>query len=259
MTLPVFPHTPPSRRSGERGNILFIILIAIVLIGALTAAVLSTSRPEGAGIDKETLVLRATDVQRTAAELERAVRFIMQNGYSETALRFAHPDAPADYGDIAAQPERQIFSRQGGGAQYRQPPDGINDGSPWEFYAGTHLPGAGSDAADLIAVLPYVTKEFCEKINELNQQPATPADTGTGAPGGANPGDCLQIGPLGRFDDTQQYYATPNTVDETTFAQDPAISKARPALQACVQCSRDTDGDSSTADEYHFYHVLLAR
>lgn len=237
----------------EKGNILFIILIAIALIGLLTVAIQSTSRPDGANIDKEQLSIRATEVQRYASELERAVMFIMQNGKSESDIRFAHPDAHADYGDLSADgdPSDQVFHRLGGGASYRTPPADINDGSAWEFYGGTHLPGVGSDKADLIAVLPNVTQAFCNKVNALNDQTGTPTDTGASAASGSDPGDCLNIGAAGRFDDSRQFYSTVNTVDETTFEQDEEASAARTTLQACVVC----DTDSSR----HFYHVLMVR
>lgn len=240
-------------RAAERGNVLFIILLAVVLIGLLTAAIQSTGRPEGANIDKETLVIRASEVQQYAGELERAVHFVMEKGKSETDLRFAHPDASADYGDLSADadPSDQIFSTSGGAATYRPPPAGINDGSAWEFYGGTAIPGVGTGAADLIAVLPNVTAAFCEKINTLDGQTGSPADTGATAASGGSPGDCLNIGPNGRFDDGQQFYAAPNTVDETTFEQDPNTGAVRPAPQACVQCS--------IGPARHFYHVLLAR
>ena len=241
------------KRQGESGNLLFMILIAVVLIGALTAAIQYTGRPEGANIDKETLVIRASEVQRYASELERAVLFIVQqNGKSETDIRFAHPNAPADYGDLSADPDPtdQVFHRNGGAAKYRAPPDDINDGSAWEFYAGTHLPQIGGSKADLIAVLPNVTLEFCRKINDLNQQGGDqPEDTGAVIAAGNNPGSCLNIGALGRFDAARQFYdapSTPNTVDEGTFT-------TMPAPQGCVQCV-----DMAGAP-YHFYHVLYAR
>lgn len=262
LTGPDQSYSSAQQRRGERGNILFIILLAVVLLGLLTAVIQSTNRPEGANIDDETLMIRATEVQRYASELERAVLFILQNGHSEVDLRFAHPDAHADYGTITDQPGRQVFNKDGGGASYRTPPEDINDGTAWEFYAGTDLPGVGSDKADLVAVLPYVTQAFCEKINALNQQPVTLTDSGMSVPAGISPGSCIQIGAIGRFDDGQQYYdspSAPNTVDEAGFAQDANISAARPAPEACVKCSRDTNGTAGAADEYHFYHVLLAR
>lgn len=241
------------QRQGESGNLLFMILLAIVLIGALTAAIQSTGQQEGTHIDRETLIIRASEVQRYASELERAVLFIVQqNGKSEADIRFAHPDANADYGDLSADadPTDQVFHRDGGAATYRTPPADINDGSAWEFYAGTNLPEVGSTKADLVAVLPNVTQAFCEKINELNQQDGDqPEDTGGVAAAGNDPGSCINIGALGRFNDTQQYYdtpSTPNTVDETTFT-------TVPGTQGCVQCI-DIGGAP-----YHFYHVLYAR
>jgi hypothetical protein len=241
-------------REGERGNILFIILLAVVLIGLLTAAIQATNNSEGSNIDKETLVIRASDVQRAAAEIERGVKYIMQNGKSETELSFAHPSASTDYGTIGTNPEAEVFNPDGGASTYPALPSDINDGSPWEFYAGTAVPGIGTSAPDLVAVLPNVTAQFCEKINALNNQSGQPADTGTSAAAGATgAGDCINMGAIGRFGDGtgDQYYATPNTMDATTFEQDPSISAARPAAQGCVQCA--------IGNGYHFYHVLLAR
>lgn len=239
---------------------LFIILIAIVLIGALSAA-MTSGGPENSNIDKENLAIRASEVQRYASELERAILFIHNNGFSESDFRFSHPDAHTDYGDLNADTNKadQVFHKSGGGAAYRAPPADINDGSPWEFYGGTHFPGVGSDRAELIAVLPHVTPQFCDKINALNNQTGTPADTGTTSAGGINPGSCLNIGAAGRFDNGQQFYATANTVNESSFEQDPVETAAYTALQACVVCSMDTNSTNGITDEYHFYHVLLAR
>lgn len=241
------------KRVAERGNILFMILIAIALIGLLTVAIQGSGSSRNSNIDNETLIIRATEVQRYASELERAVMFVLQNGVSESDIRFAHPNNNSDYGDLSADTDKsdQVFDRAGGGALYRDPPADINDGSAWEFYGGTHLPSVGSDKADLVAVLPNVTDQFCTKINALNGQTGTPADTGSGAASGADPGDCVFLDAAGRFDGSQQFYSTPNTVDETTFAQDATTSAAKPAPQACVVCARDSAN--------HFYHVILAR
>jgi hypothetical protein len=242
-----------SLRSNERGNILFMVLIAVALIGLLTAAVMNSGGGESANIDDETLVIRASEAQRHASEVERAVLFIIHNGKSEADIRFAHPDAPSSYGALPADtdPTDQVFHQNGGAAGYKAAPEDVNDGSAWEFYGGTAIPGVGSDKADLIAVLPNVTQQFCDRINKLAGQSSTPEDTGAGLASGANPGECVNLGDNGRFNDTQQFYATPNLMDESTFEQDPEISEARPALSACVHCAAD--------DNLHYYHVLLAR
>lgn len=256
--------THHKERNSEQGNVLFMILIAVALIGLLTAAISQTSRPDGTNIDKETLVLRASEVQRYASELERAVTFIMQNGLSESDIRFAHYNANADYGDLGADADKsdQVFDRVGGGANYRDAPDGINDGSAWEFYGGSHAPGMGrSDRAELVAVLPHVTQGFCDKINDLNGQSGTMDDDGGGAATAGNAGSCVNLGAIGRFDDVTQFYTTINSMAETSgsFQHDANTSAPRPAPQGCVTCAIDTNGANGATDERHFYHVIMTR
>ena len=241
----------------QSGNVLFMILIAIVLIGALTAAVQFTNRSEGTSIDREDVIIKASEVQRYASELERAVNYIMENGLSESALRFAHPDAPTEYGDLTADTDTrdQVFAQDGGGALYRAPPEGINDGSNWEFYGGTHIPSMGTGRAELVAVLPNVTQEFCDRINVLNNQTLNPEDNGTGLANGNSSsdsaGECVDLGDNGRF--IGQFHNSPNTMEDATFEQDTAYSPSvpYPAPQACVQCR---EGGNN-----HFYHVLMTR
>ena len=237
------------KRHSERGNMLFIILIALVLVGALTAAIMDSGSGEGANIDSETLIIRASEVQRYASELERGILFMMQNDLSESDIRFAHPSAHSDYGDLSADadPSDQMFHRDGGGAAYRTPPTGTNDGSAWEFYGSTNLPNVGSDAAELTAVLPNVTQQFCDKMNSINGQSGTPSDNNSDA----GP-TCVHSGAASRFDNGQQFYSgvNVNNVLPATFEQDPVTSAARIALQACVTCQDGTR---------HVYHVLMAR
>lgn len=236
------PKNVKARRHNERGNVLFIILIAVALIGILTAVIQNSNNSDSANIDDETLAIKITEVQSYASELERAVLYIMESGKSESDIRFAHADAHSDYGDLSADPDPsdQVFHRDGGAANYRTPPAGLNDGSAWEFFGGTHLPAIGTGRADLIAVLPNATQAFCDRINEINGQSGTPTDTSA----------CLGNVVTDRFDDSDQFVSAPNTVDEATFEQDPAYSAVRPAPQACVRCA-----DSNN----YLYYVLLAR
>ncbi|MBX2834329.1 MAG: hypothetical protein KTR28_05085 [Micavibrio sp.] len=233
------------KKYNESGNVLFIILIAIVLIGALTAAVQQSNNSESSNIDNETLAIRASEVQSYASELERAVRFVLENGVSEIDIRFAHASAHADYGDIddsvdGRQYVMQVFHPDGGAATYRNVPSGITtSASAWEFTGASHMPGVGTAArSDLIAVLPNVTAAFCEKINELNNQTATPAAT-----------SCPYTD-AGRFDSGTNF---DDDVDESSTTIPPVMTEAtfstQPALQACVVCGGNN----------YFYHVIMAR
>ena len=224
----------------ERGNVLFMILIAVILIGALSVTIMNSGDGDNAHIDRESLILKAAQVRAQAGEFERGVQYILHYGASEDSIRFAHADAHADYGSISTTPALQLFHPDGGAASYPAPPSGINDGSGWEFYGHTAAPATGSDRADLIAVLPNVTQDFCTYVNENNEQPAAPTDGGT----------CVYGGASERFDSSTHYDSSPNIMDTASFAQDTTITAVKAAPQACVQCA-----DSSR----HFYHVILAR
>ncbi|MCB1551938.1 MAG: hypothetical protein KDJ26_08075 [Alphaproteobacteria bacterium] len=222
----------------ESGNIIVYVLIGIVLVGLLTAAI----RNVGGGkdnIDTEDLILKSGQIQRYAAELARGVSILLEKHVSEADIRFAHPDAAANYGLITNNPENQVFDVDGGRARYLLAPDGVNDGSAWEFFGTSAIPQVGSDKADLIAVLPNVTLEFCNTINlQLGFDAGTmPVDDGVGSP------SCIMGGATdrftGSFDDS-----SPNPLDDSSFSK-------LPAYQACVQCASDSS--------YNYYYVLMAR
>ncbi len=232
------PTERPTRRarSGESGNVLFFILLGVVLIGLVTAAVRSGGG-EGENIDREQAIIAASQIRQYASEIEQGVISILQSGVSESDIRFAHPDAPSDYGAVTNTPARQVFDRKGGGVEYRKAPTGANDGSAWEFYGRTSLPQVGSSSrGDLIAVLPAVAAPVCKRLNIMNgYDAATQPD---------DPGTCLNAGAASRFRDGSLYEdSTPNTADDTTFS-------VKPAMEACVRCA---DG------KFYFYHVLIAR
>jgi len=234
----MFKQSAAPKPNKQSGNVIFFVLLGVALIGIVTVAVRSGG--SGTNIDAESLTIKTAQVRQHAQELERAVTYIMQNGASEVELRFAHPEASSDYGDITNNPHRQVFGVSGGGAEYRAVPSGLNDGSPWEFYAHTHIPGVGSQRADLIAVIPNVIPEFCARINQINGQ--------TGEPRTDSGGDCIHNQTL-RFSSSNLYQdAAPNELDDSA-----ASFAVTPAMQACVDCN------PSGTPAYHFYHVLMAR
>lgn len=228
-----------SSRASERGNVIIYVLLGLVLVGLLTVAI----RNAGGGkdnIDDEDMMLKAGQVQRYGAELARGVSILLGNDISEADLRFAHPDAAADYGTITDTPARQVFDAASGGkARYQPAPAGVNDGSAWEFFGTSAIPQVGSDKAELIAVLPHVTEAFCAAMNkQIGFTAGTqPTDNAAGSPAcvmGANTDRFT-----GTFDD-----ATPNPLDEASFSK-------LPAYQACVECASD--------GSFNYYYVLMAR
>jgi hypothetical protein len=243
-----------NNRESQSGNVLLIILTAIVLIGILTAVIQGTSSSDGANIDREQLLLNTTKIRQYATELETAVTLILRDGHSESDIRFANPENN-DYGDLSADTDKsdQVFAAEGGAAEYRSPPAGIQTAAaPWEFYGGTALPGVGTARPELVAVLPGVTQAFCNKINEMNGYDLAdadypPLDTGTATADSSNAGGCIHEGAAVRYDDTIQFYDPPDTPNNTTTESTIEIT---PALQGCLRCHDGTN---------HFFHVLLGR
>lgn len=149
------------------------ILGAIFLLGILIVIV-KGSFQEGSGIDGEKNALLVGQVQRYGAELERGVNYILQSGYSEADIRFAHPNANPGYGLITDIPTRQIFDPAGGGVEWKAPPTGSQVAAEaWYFNARSGVTGVGTSCAanscvDLVATLRNVTKSFCLAVNQAN-------------------------------------------------------------------------------------------
>ena len=220
----------------ERGSILLYILLGIVLLGTLTIAIRNSSTGGSENLDKENMILKSNQVQKYGDELSNAVNILLANGLSESDIRFAHDDAPTEYGDIEIDPENQIFSAKGAKATYKTPPEGINDGSPWEFFATTRIPEVGSDRAELIALLPNVSEDFCKTVDrQLGFDLSVDMPTASG--------NCIMGAATDRFKGSFND-VSPIILDKTTFSR-------LPALQACVKCS--------PGNTYHYYYVLLSR
>lgn len=215
--------------NSQAGNILIYILIAILLMGMLTVA-LRGSGDIGQDVDKESANIKASQIIKYSDEVATAVQTILQNGASETDIRFAVPGYTTNlggYGNITDTPQYQVFSTQGGGATYRLPPMGANDGSRWIFAGNFAMPQIGSEKADLVALLS-VNQQTCTAINNQLGITATPTIAcGT------------TIAYIGNF------ATSPTTVDPAAFTQ-------LPAARVCYACS-------NIANYYSYGSVLLAR
>ncbi|MEM9469131.1 MAG: hypothetical protein AAF988_03120 [Pseudomonadota bacterium] len=225
----------------QSGNILIYILGAIVLIGILVSLVKGSSTP-GSGIDREALEIKVAEVQQYGNELERAVAYILRSGYSESDIRFAHPNHSSLYGDITDDPGRQVFAREGGGATFRDNDTDIQTtDTDWIFNGRNFVSEVGtscgdSSCSDLVALLLNVNIDFCLLVNEKNnlENPSNipPQDFQTV--------DYLEFS--GSFVAQRQIRsgATPEYFSGKT--------------EGCFE--GDTDPPAGT---YHYYRVILAR
>ncbi len=172
----------------ERGNVLFLILIAVALFAALSYAVTQSSRSGGGDANNETNLISSAQVTQYPASVRTAIiRMMVSNSTVVDDLEF---NPPSDFSTCTT-PGACVFHPDGGGATFAPSASDVTaDDTPheWKFngenevnFVGTT---AGGDAvttatADVMAILPNIKRAICEKINaELGITGAVPTDTG---------------------------------------------------------------------------------
>lgn len=228
------------------GNILIAILIAIALMGALTV-VMSDGFSGAKSISDTEMDAKARKILEYSQSVKDAVELLyLQKGLSETEFLFAHQKNHSDYGDDpGTTPEKQVFSQLGGGATFMWPiPEGINNGTPWEFYGKTFAPEVGTTgydglSEDLMIVLPNVTESFCRAINKTVGYATTDA-----IPSDYN--SCAIDKTAARWNNSYPSGGgIGNTMDKGSEGW-----LHTPAPYGCVQCAGPV---------YYYYYTLLAR
>lgn len=177
----------------ERGNILIFLLIAIILLGGLTALLTRSGGSTNETGDFERQNISAGNLIRYASGIEQAVRKIQQFGCSENQISFdqavvagySHLNSPADN-------SCHVFETAGGGQVYTPPNTDILDAAAsalphygqWLFSGANEIQGLGTTAgastsAELTIILPFIEEEICEQINRtLDIGTTIPQDSG---------------------------------------------------------------------------------
>ena len=223
----------------QSGNILFMILIAIALLAALTYA-MSGSMRGGGSITDDQLRIAVDKLLTQASDVKTGVNTIYAQGISESEISFAHPTLEG-YGTIGSDTLAEVFHEDGGGVSPPKISTGLNDGSQIEFYGHTRAPRIGvNGTADLLMVIPHVTENACRAINARMGYAETapiPQDNDSDSL-------CVYTGISNRFSGSFDSVA-PNQMDGGT----PDMTTL-PAPFGCVTCG---------SSEYHIFYTLLAR
>lgn len=196
-------------RQSERGNVLFLILIAVALFAALSYAVTQSTRSGGGDASSETSLVNSSQITQYPASIKTSItRMNVSNSISPDQLIF---DPPSNFSALSGTQQTQaVFypSPTGGGATYQQAPANVM-ATPalgtWIFNAENEVINIGTDADatglsnDIIAFLPGISQTICNRINSqlgisgtiLETQvidTATLMDsTNTGIPGASGP------------------------------------------------------------------------
>jgi hypothetical protein len=156
--------------NNQKGNVLFLILIAVALFAALSYAVTQSSR-SGGDASRETNILNAAQLTQYPTSIRTAVLRLVIDGYQDTNILFNPP------ADITTSEDYEVFATVGGGAIHQNAPGevmqtgGVNEDGTWYLNMDFEVPELGREADantagnELIAFLPGITESVCTRIN----------------------------------------------------------------------------------------------
>lgn len=173
------------RETDQNGNILFLILLAVVLFAALAYAVTSSMRGGGKNASSETVQANAAAIMQYASLMNNTItRLRLSNDCKDEQISFYNPIA-SGYAEAHSPASKKchVFDPSGGGLTWMAPnpkwldasKSAASDYDQFLFLARTciGLMGSGtmacyseSNTRELIMFLPYVTYETCLEIQK---------------------------------------------------------------------------------------------
>ena len=227
----------------ERGNALFLILIAVALFAALSYAITESGRGGGT-IDKETVMITAGEVVQQPAGVRTAVTRMVVTGTPVASITFTGAATSDDVFDN---------SNGGGGATNVPPPTAAcvaaADCAAWVYIpatstgVGTYVYNVGTNTGDeALAVLQGTSGVTLDVCNQINKGLGFSQTTYATAPPVGEGGPVKWVTPPtgGSFSATGNNYTVKST-DTSLDGQD----------FACFQ--------NTTANLYAYYHTLYAQ
>lgn len=223
----------------NKGNVLFLILIAVALFAALSYAVTQSSKTGGDSIGKDKAKLIAAQIMQYASSIEQAiVRIMLINGCSDTTISFDNPFVGYNNASSPADKRCHVFDANGGGVSYQKiEPVWYKSTTPVAWTMREYMPANDSfvnvgvdcpnnTCTELSFQLWGLTDELCDALNKNLKIPTKYTETISGNT---------------QFVGTYTYNAT-NVIGAT----EPNLAGVR---AACI----------TTGTHNVFYHVTLAR
>lgn len=241
----MMPAPTPSFRPAERGNVLLLPLLALILFGAICYALII---PAGeVSMDQEKDLTSAAQITQYPAMLRTSVRRLMAQGIAAQDLDFAE-GATSDAG---------VFSMHGGQAARPRSSDAVGSKSRWRFKSapaapdggttGWFIAGVGQDGSsdkDIFAFLDELSLPVCTQILRALGLPEEPLVEGTRLEFFSEyEGSPRQTGGAAGSD-------TARTADGKYVFSAWAEAK-KPQPYACVRNGKDGN--------YIYYHILVDR
>ena len=161
----------------EKGNVLFLILIAVALFAALSYAVTQSSRSGGGDISDEQAKLLTAQLLSYANNMKTAVtRMKITNGCTDADISFETDMSAYDYSHSPTATEKcRVFHPNGGKIQYWENPDWLRSDLDfnsvktylWWIVGDQDIEGLGSPASELLLNFVGIDYKICREINRL--------------------------------------------------------------------------------------------
>ncbi len=143
--------------NSQSGNALWFVLLAIVLMGALTLTLSRGGSKSDQTGEFEQQRIKGTQILRTAASIEQAIRKLqLTGGCSENDVSFFVAGDADAYEHTPEVPECQVFSQSGAGLNW--------PGASWRFVTGA-VQDIGTGGTELLALYTNATSDMCQSIN----------------------------------------------------------------------------------------------
>ena len=159
---------PLTERHGEHGSIIFYILIAVVVFAALTYAVATSLRGNGNSLSSEQTSLDASDIIASGNRLVEAVTRLRLRDVPKESISFENSTVTGYANAACTTGTCKVFDGAGGGLTWETAPLGSQTTAHgWVFTATRAVNQVGTTEAELIALLPNLTLDVCNGINDL--------------------------------------------------------------------------------------------
>lgn len=257
--------------SSEKGNALFLILIAVALFAALSYAITQSGRG-GGGIEREQAEIAAAQMAQYAAQIEQAImRMQIVSGCSDAELSFYYDSngngtIETDGSDVyynvnSPSPDAcHVFSNQGGSLVYQAPDstwlDGVNTSATHYgeilFTGGTCVPNIGSggtscdsggDDEEIVMFIPYISEAICQNIADVFDV--------------VQPSGDIPIDQISAWTNND-YYTGSFTATGRKLANTAGADTSGTMVGKQTGCF-EGGGTVPASGTYHFYHVVAAR
>lgn len=236
------------RSEDERGNVLFLILIAVVLFAALSYAVVQSTRMGSGNTSKEKNAIRAAQLIQYGDYVATAVMRIRTIGkYDKSQISFENNGVAVN--PNCTEPQCQVFHPQGGGVPYWNLTEdwrGSYSQVPfwrWHFSKNNQFHNVGTDCAaaacnDVVLLYRGITREVCIEVNNK---------IGINNPGGEPPENIAYTDPdyVGVLD----YYNATYVIGSSNLSDPESTLNGQ-----YVGCFYDPD---PTDVAYHFYRIVI--